>query len=44
MRGAEIKKSPDSRWGEVNVYRTDIIDDMERLLDIDPNLLACYRK
>lgn len=29
MRGAEIKKSPDSRWGEVNVYRTDIIDDME---------------
>lgn len=30
--------------GEVNVYRTDIIDDMERLLDIDPNLLACYRK
>lgn len=44
MRGAEIKKSPDSRWGEVNVYRTDIIDDMERVLDIDPNLLACYRK
>lgn len=40
MRGAEIKKSPDSRWGEVNVYRTDIIDDMERLLGIDPTLLA----
>lgn len=29
---------------ESDVYRTDIIDDMERLLDIDPNLLACYRK
>lgn len=30
--------------GEVNVYRTDIIDDMERLLGIDPTLLASYRK
>lgn len=29
---------------ESDVYRTDIIDDMERLLDIDPTLLASYRK
>lgn len=29
---------------ESDVYRTDIIDDMERLLGIDPTLLASYRK
>lgn len=44
LHGAEIKEAPDSRWGKVNVYRTDIIDELKAMLDANPRILAAYRK